>query len=345
MQKFSLFIGLDVGKKSFAVCFLFHKEKEINKSYDNTVQGINLFIQELLGYQPDRSQILIALEHCGVYGEKLVMALSSEQLFTWLWNPMIAKNAPLELNRHKDDPRDAKAMARLAQLYQHKASAYIPDTEEQRRIKDLFRLRRQLVKDRARIYNQQATNLDKAIPDPTTLSIHQQLIQTYSDKIKQVEKQLKEIIFNSPNLKRIYLILLSIPTIGPVTATQLIEVTHAFTRFQSEKQLAKFIGTMPLKFESGSSIKRKPKISRKAHKPLKVNLTLGAISAIKPKAFFHQFYVQKTQVENIGHLQVINRIRNTVIKLAFKLVQNDQLFEPDTFLKNKNSWQKFLTLS
>lgn len=345
MQKFTFFVGLDVSKATFAVCFLFPCGQQITQLYHNTGAGIALFISDLLAYHPERSQVLIGFEHCGGYIEKLVMALYEAQLFVWVWNPYLAKHAPLELTRHKDDPTDAKSMSELLHLYRHKAKAYLPDTEEQRKLKDLFRLRKQLIKDRARTYNYQASNLDKAIPDPTTTQTHRDLIQFYCEKIEQVEKQLKELINSSQRLKRIYQILLSIPSIGPITASQMIEITHAFTRFESEKQLAKFIGTMPLKYESGSSINRKPRVSKKAHKSLKVYLTLGAVSAIKPKAFFHQFYQYKTQTQNIEHFKVINSIRNMVIKLAFKLVKDDQCFEPDFFLKNKKSWQKFLHLS
>lgn len=345
MEKFSLFVGLDVSKASFNAAYRVKNKLVMEQSYTNDGSGISGFIQDLLSFGFDTQQILVSLEHCGVYLEKIVMALAGEEIFTWLWNPVIAKLAPLDLTRHKDDPRDAKNMALLCQTYQSKAKRYLPKSSTQRELTALFLLRKQLVKHRAQYYNQQKANLDKAIPNPYAQETFKQFIDPLSAKIKELDEKLKQLIFNSQRLKRMYEILTSIPSVGPVTAMQFIEVTQGFSRFQSEKQLAKYIGVMPLTYESGSSVKRKRRCSKKAQKSLKTNLTMGATSLIRKGLFFHQFYQFKTQVENKEHFKVINILRNMVIKLAFKLVDNDQLFDPDIFKKNKKSWQVFLILS
>lgn len=345
MEKFSLFVGLDVSKASFNAAFRLKNELVMEKSYTNDAQGISAFIQDLLSYAIAPKEILVSLEHCGVYLEKIVLALASSKIFTWLWNPVIAKLAPLDLTRHKDDPRDAKSMALLCEIYQSKAKRYLPKSAIQKEISELFLLRKQLVRHRAQYYNQQKANQDKAIPNLETQETFIQFIAQLSTKIKQLNKKLKQLIFSSERLKRMYEILISIPTIGPVIAMQFIEVTQGFSRFQSEKQLAKYIGIMPLTYESGSSVNRKKRCSKKAAKSLKTNLTMGATSLIREGLFFHQFYKFKTQVEKKEHFKVINIIRNIVIKLAFKLIENDQLFDPKTFKENKKSWQIFLTLS
>ena len=345
MEKFSLFIGIDLGKREFYAAFRSQSLLVKERKYENTASGISRFIQDIQAFGLELNQVLVALEHCGVYLEKLVMALYAEGIFTWLWNPLIAKHAPLDLNRHKDDPRDAKAMAFLAQSYQAKAKRYIPPSVAEREIKALSLLRRQLIKQRTQFINQQKNNRDKALPLPLAAEVFQQLIDSINEKIKRVEKQLKKIIVQSDRLKRVYKILTSIPGIGPVTATQLIEISRGFTTFNSEIALAKYAGTLPLKHLSGSSIKRKPRSSKKANKQLKVNLTMGATSQIRKGMFFENFYRYKTQVQKMEHLKVINIIRNTLLKLAVKLVKLDQEFDPDTFRNNKKSWQVFLTLS
>ena len=345
MEKFSLFIGIDLGIKEFFAAF--RQKGMLIKvvCYENSASGIARFIEEIKTFGLEFSQILIALEHCGVYLEKLVMALHSEELVCWLWDPLIAKNAPLDLNRHKDDIRDAKAMALLAEMHQARAKQYLPPTAEQEELKALFRLRAQLVKHRTKFYNQYHANQDKAIPHPISHQILEQWIQNSSEQIQEIEQKIKELIFQSERLKRMHQILLSIPGIGPVLATQLIEITQGFTSFQSEKALAKYAGTLPLEHLSGSSVKRKPRSSKKCYKPLKVNLTMGATSTIREGLFFDKFYRYKTQVQKIEHLKVINIIRNIILKLAVKLVKLDQEFDPEIFKKNKKSWQVFLDLS
>ena len=269
MENFLLYVGLDVSKSTFHAAFRQAGQLMAQVCYENNAAGISDFIKAIDAYQVPSTQVLVALEHCGVYLEKILMALQSQSIFTWLWNPYIAKHAPLELHRHKDDPRDAQSMAKLAQLYQHHAKKYVPPSADQAELKALFRLRSQLIKQRTQLYNQQKANRDKAMPHPTSETIFQELIDLLSTKIKALDQKLKDLIFQSKQLKRIYQILISIPAIGPVTATQLILLTQGFTSFISEKAMAKYIGSMPLTYQSGSSIKRKPKTSKKHINPLR----------------------------------------------------------------------------
>lgn len=345
MQKFSLFVGLDISKLSFNAAFRMNNELVKESSYPNDLSGISDFITDLFSFSIAAKEILVSLEHCGVYLEKIVLALAEEDIFTWLWNPVIAKMAPLDLTRHKDDPKDAKSMAILAEMFQAKARKHLPKSALQKEISELFLLRKQLVKHRTQYYNQEQANQDKAKANAFSFETFHLLIDQLSLKIKEINKKLQKLIFDSERLKRVYEILLSIPTIGPVTAIQFIETTEGFTRFTSEKALGKYVGIVPLTYESGTSVKRKTRCSKKANKSLKTNLTMGATSQIRKGLFFHQFYQHKTQIEKKEHFKVINIIRNTVVKLAFKLVQSDQLFDPETFKKNKKSWQVFLDLS
>lgn len=345
MERFSFFVGLDVGKTKFSAAFRRDGKLFFTMEYPNTAAGINAFLKDLLSYEKHLDQILVSLEHCGVYIEQLTEVLYGEGIFTWVWNPLIAKHAPLELNRSKTDDRDAQSMAQLGELHQMKAIQFVPKTPQQAQIKDLFQLRKQLVKKRTQCLNQLDANLCKAIPNPMTTTCLEQQMELFNAQIKQIEKALKKLVFSQDRVKKIYTILLSIPGIGPVTATQLIYLTQGFTSFQSYKQLAKYIGTLPLEQSSGTSLKRKPKTSKKAHKSLKANLTQGAISVCREGLFFHQYYQFERNQQNKEHLKVINSIRNTILKLAFKLVQKEQKFDPELFLKNKISWQQHLILS
>ena len=345
MENFSLFVGLDIGKSSFHAAFRSVDGLVKEACYQNNAKGISGLLQDICSYGYPKTRILIAMEHCGVYLEKIVWTLVDQDLFVWLWNPLIASRAPLALTRHKNDPKDAKAMASLAHIHQSKAKRYFPPNKQQQEIKTLFNLRSQLIKHRTQFINQQKNNQDKAMPHPLSDQYFEEMVENLSRKIKEVDKKLEALIFQSKRLKRIYQILRSIPAIGPVTALQLIIITQGFTQFHSERALAKYIGTMPLKYDSGTSIRRRPRSSKKAHKSLKVNLTMGATSLIREGLFFHQFYRFKTQNQKMEHFKVINIIRNTIIKLAFKLVRLDQEFDPNIFIQNKKSWQNFLTLS
>lgn len=345
MQKFRLICGIDVSKSHLVVVFIEGEQVIFRHQFSNDASGIQALYEALLERQEDPTQTLVCLEHTGVYIEKLTLAFADTGLFVWVVNPLMIKYARVNFERIKTDPVDAEKIARFAQMLQQKAQLYQPASHQEAQIRDLYRLRKQLVKLAQQVKNFAATNLDKAIPSSIGQDIWQQLKQELSEKIKEVETQLKTICKKDPEIKRYHQILRSIPTVGPVTAWQLIYTTQAFRRFPSHKQLASYAGTAPFPFQSGSSIKRRPRTSQKACKSLKTNLTMGAVSQIRPKMVFEQYYRYMKEQKGKEHLWIINSIRNIVIKLAFDLIGKDQLFDLNTFLKNKKSWHKFLTLS
>ncbi|MEL6669548.1 MAG: IS110 family transposase [Bacteroidota bacterium] len=346
MQKFRLFCGIDVSKASLSVAILRACGEIIErKTYSNDAAGIEQLYQRLLRLESDLSQILVCLEHTGVYGEKLTMAFADTPLFVWVVNALMVKYARVSFERLKTDPKDALKIAQFAHMMQAQAQPYQPLNAQETQIRNLYRLRGQLVKLRQQVKNCAATNLDKAIPCPISSSLLTELIERISQMVQTVEAELQRLCQQDPRIKRTHQILRSIPGIGPVCAWQLIFTTQHFRRFTSHKQYAAYAGTAPYEHQSGSSLKRKPRLSKKAARQIKTNLTMGAIRQIRPNMVFHQYYHHMKEVHHKHHLWIINSIRNMMLKLAFDLVKKDQLFDLEQFLINKKSWQKFLTLS
>ena len=345
MEKFRLICGIDVSKSSLATATLRDGKLLARKTYPNNAAGIEMLYQFLIDQQKDPSQILVVMEHTGVYIEKLTLAFQDTGLFIWVVNAIMIKYARVNFERLKTDPVDALKIAQFGEMMQKKAKQYQPLNAQETQIRDLYRLRGQLVKLRQQIKNFAAANLDKAIPCPLSQSMWKGLEKRLNQMIKQVENELKSLCQQDKQIKRTHQILRSIPGIGPVSAWQLIYTTHHFRRFDSYKQFASYAGIAPFEFQSGSSIKRKPRVSKKAAAQIKTNLTLAALRQTQKKMVFHQYYQYMKEQKHKHHLWIINSIRNMIIKLAFVLVKKDQLFDLDTFLINKKSWQKSLTLS
>ena len=105
-------------------------------------------------------------------------------------------------------------------------------------------------------------------------------MRTTKAVIKKIEATIAKKIQANELTKRQYLLLLSIPCIGPVTASYLIACTNAFTACSSGKQLACYCGVVPFEYQSGVSIKGKHHVHKMANKNLKALLHLCAMSSI-----------------------------------------------------------------
>ena len=147
-----------------------------------------------------------------------------------------------------------------------------------------------------------------------------------------------ELITTTPEYNRQYQLLKSIPGIGPVSAERFLFVTECFTKFKTWKQLACYIGSAPFEHQSGTSVKKKPRTSKKRHKSFKADLFEGMTSTATRKGQFYYAYYTRMIESNYEHPQVINNIINMVLKVTYSLIKNDTPFDKKIFLSQKKSW-------
>jgi transposase len=344
MDKFKLFCGIDISKADFDVVYGTASSCRHVK-LSNDVKGINQLLQLLLSLEPDRSNILICCENTGSFMDKLACIFKGEGMFLWAVHPLLLSFYSIELNRFKTDKADAHKIFTYAMTNRAKAINFNLPSQPARELKELFNCRKAIIETQTAYTSRIKDNQQKTSCHSLVMEIEKQLITILGGYIKMIEKAIKTIINADSRIKRMYQILQSIPCIGPVTAWHLLFVTDCFDKFDNWKALACFIGSAPFPKRSGTSVKHKDRTSKKAYKPLKADLNQGIVSVCtRPGQLFYDYY-QAMIKNNKPHLYILNMIKNVLLKLIFKLIQSDTLFNPEIFIKNKISWQKHLHMS
>ena len=85
-------------------------------------------------------------------------------------------------------------------------------------------------------------------------------LQGAAKDIKQLEKQIQELIKSDEKIKQQYTIATSVKGIGPVTACQMIVSSGEFTKIQTGKQFACYAGVVPFEDSSGTSVRARPRV-------------------------------------------------------------------------------------
>lgn len=336
MKKYALTIGVDVAKSSLAVCYQVNQQSyELEVS--NDVKGISQILQLPAQYGIEESESLLCCENTGSYMDKLAYAIKSTQITFWAVHPMIIKGYRLDLDRIKTDPIDASKIMEFAYAHQHKAVHYHHPDYNTRMLRDLFLVRKQLVKLRQQVLNMTDVHETKAISNPICSLIYQQLNELLDQYVVAVEKEIKLLIKKDSEYKSQMDILCSIPGIGPVISQHMLIITNGFKKFPNHKTFACHIGIAPFPKSSGTSIKYRPRTSKRAYQPLKADLHQGVISVIRKGQLFHAYYQHMIE-RGKHHLWIVNAIMNMIIKLAFQLIQSKQLFDKNFFATNKKSW-------
>jgi len=327
MKKYNYFIGIDVSKKTLDITLrnqeeilayqsIENTEKAIEKLWKTWQQQFNLSIEETL----------ICLENTGRYMNILLRALSLKESYIWVENATAIKRS-MGLQRGKNDKVDAHRIAEYAFRHQDKARLYQPSSQTLERLKALQTTRKQLVDTKkkfeielkeSKLYDTSKIHLLKAknlLP----------LIETLTQQIKQLDKQMDESINEDDTLKKLIKLITSVPGVGVVTAYALLVATEAFTKFDSSKQLACYCGIAPFEHSSGSSVRGKTRVSHFANKALKSLLHMCALSAIKMEGELKDYYQRKLK-EGKQKMSALNAVRNKIIQRIFACVKNDRKY-------------------
>lgn len=343
-KNYVFFVGIDISALTLDVVVGYNEKDKKHFRFANNAKGITELITTIHRLYSNENEVLICCEHTGVYMDKLAYALQSTEIDLWVVHPLLLSNYSIELNRFKSDKADAKKIFLYTMNNCSRAVRYQRLSHDVQTLKDLFMLRKQVVKDKTAWQCRMHATSHKAIPNAFELSLQTHIIALFNGFIKQIEDAMRHLIRSSAHIKELYTILISIPGIGPVIAQHMLLLTDCFTRFLSWKAFACFIGTTAYSKQSGTTLKKKARTSKQAHRKLKADLNQGVLSICSRNPLFVLIY-QHMQKNKIPHLQILNNIKNVLIKLAFTLVNKKTKYDEQLFFQNKKSWQNLLALS
>ncbi len=330
-MKKNYFVGIDVSKQTIDVAFIAvhqgEKTQPCWKVFDNNepgLAGMRSWLQS--NHVPFDEATLFVIENTGLYHRLLVNFCHKHQLQLCIENGAQVKWS-LGIARGKSDKVDSRRLATYAVRFADRLKPASALKEGIQDIKDLITLRNrhvvQLSALRAHLKELKATTCKKAVKEIE--AIHSPLIKAMKTVIRKTEAAIVKTILANELTKKQYRLLLSIPCIGPITATYLIACTNAFTLCSSGKQLACYCGVVPFEHQSGISIKGKHRVHKMANKNLKALLHMCAIAAIKYIQEIKDYFNRKV-AEGKHKMSIINAVRNKLVLRAFAVIRNEESF-------------------
>ena len=121
------------------------------------------------------------------------------------------------------------------------------------------------------------------------------------------------------------LLLLTIPGLGIATTAVLLVTTQNFTLCASAEAAAAYAGLVPLPHESGTSVKRRPRIGHGGNARLRTALYMATVSACRYNPVVAQVY---TRLRAAGKPPKVARCAaaRRLLHLAFAVVTKQQPF-------------------
>lgn len=320
-MKFEETIGIDIGKLTFETCI---HTQQVSKEFENTSSGIKAMVNWVLkNTSYEKQSILFALEHTGLYSQRLSMYLS-ENNYLFLLLPGLEIKRSMGITRGKTDKIDAKKIALYAYRRKDELTPYRLESKEITEIKKLLSLREKLVSQRAGYKSTLCEYKHFLIRKENVVifSIHEKMIKELSKQILKIEMNIDKLIKSNDKLKKQFDLINSIKGVGPQTALFMIAFTDGFTRFETWRKFASYCGVAPFPHRSGTSVRGKTKVSNLANKKIKSLLDMCAKSAIQSNPEMKIYYERRT-MEGKPKMSTINIIRNKLLSRIFAVVKRE----------------------
>ena len=321
-----IYVGIDISKEKCNLCYRHGLEIVREEECLNEIKALKKAIKAALkAVRVEGEDVLICAEYTGRYIYPLTMACQELDLFLWLDDPTRIKNS-MGLTRGKNDAIDATRIAEYAFRYSDKAVRYsVPDAALVS-MKNLLSDREFLLVDKKR-YQAQLSD-QKRYMDPVDFkhksSRWKKVIRSIEEQIASIDAEIDALIAADPVLTRQKELLVSIDGIGNRIAINMIAITGGFTRFQNARQFCSFAGLTPYRYDSGTSVRSKAKISKRSNQTMKVILHLSAVNvATRMKEGEYKDYYERKLKEGKHVMCIMNVLRAKLVHRMFSVIKRD----------------------
>ncbi len=319
---YKLIIGVDVSKVSIDMTALqVNMGVDIHDSFLNKALGFRTFESWFKQFNVSPEETLVCMEHTGLYIVSLCDFLRSKGFNFSVVNPLHIKRS-MGLQRVKNDKRDSWLIAQYASKFTDQLPINLLEEKDLLALKMLNAHRERLLKQilsiekvRLELKDTLEQGLIKEV-----VKDNEMIVKVVKQKLKKVEESIRELIKSDDQMYCNYELIRSVPGVGEQVATHMILCTYNFSRITDPRKFGSYAGVVPNSYESGTSLRGKPRVSPFANKKMKSLLHMAALTAIKRDGDLKKYYERKV-AEGKSKMSVINAVRNKLIHRMYSVIK------------------------
>lgn len=315
------FAGIDISKNTLDVVLHNVNLKKVDDSNYIQVKNLNQGHKELLDWFRSKkvalSQLVICMEHTGVYGFDICLFLEKRKVDYCMVSPLHISRS-MGFKRGKNDKIDALRIASYCYTFR--------DSLVYSKLKDSTVIRLRRLSAEHKLYVRQAASHKAQLTDrkdrkkDSTSERATSIVEYLNAQIKAIETEMDELIEGNEAFSTNYHLLQSIKGIGPVNAINTILHTNNFTCFENARQYACYAGIAPFEHTSGTSIKGKARVSKHGNKMLKADLSQASRSAVQWDTELHEYYKRK-EAQGKEFWTIMNAVKFKLVCRMFAVVK------------------------
>lgn len=322
---YKVFIGIDISKFTIDAAVKLHDQVH-SEQFSNDRHGHRKMISWAKKKTASNTkEWILCMEHTGIYSLELSAFLSQEGYAYCMENPYHLKHS-MGLQRAKTDKVDALKIADYISRNYDRVKLHAYPGHLLVQLQNLLAFRARLVKAKMVISVPAAELKRKSIVEnKLIMKSSKKLVEVYDDQIKVVEKEMRSLIDQDPELKKNFDLATSVIGVGLIITATMMVHTNNFSSIADSRKFSAYSGIAPFPYSSGTSIHRPDRVSHLANKNIKSLLSQGAIAAIKYDPQIQTYYKRKV-AEGKNKFSVQNAVKNKLVGTIFSVVKRGTPF-------------------
>jgi transposase len=329
--------GIDVAQKELVITLGrmfddFTIELFGYKVFKNSDSGIKLLVDWVNKLTDYEIPVRYVMEATGVYHQKFAYYLVDNGCETSIVLPNKISNyiRTLEL-KTITDKSCSQAIAQFG--LERKLDKWAKPKSVYKDLQQLTRERDQIVQERSVIKNQLHAENAEAVLNQKSLERMQSRIKFLNSQEKEIKEDIATLIKLYPDTKNTIDRIKSIPGVGELTAVIVLAETNGFELIRNKSQLSSYAGLDVKEKQSGTSVKGKPRISKKGNRNLRKAVHLPALAAVKWDDNFRNIYARLVSRHGIK-MKALVAIQRKILELIYILFKNETVYDKEYITKN-----------
>lgn len=321
-------VGIDVGSKELVMVIRHQGKNEKARTFSNTPEGHAQIIKTLAS---KKKAVRICLEATGIYHFDIAVALSrSNPLAVMVVNPKASRHfAEALMTRSKTDHVDAHVLAQFAETMPFEPWP-VPDDKIlelrafSRRIAALTKLKAQTKNQLHAL--QSSISVPEIILEETRASI-----KFLEMQIQRLKEHALTLIGSEETLQRSLEIITTIKGIAETSAIQLLGELLILPKDMNHRQWVAFAGLDPRHYQSGTSVSKKPRISKAGNSYLRQALYMPALCAAHRDPYVNAYYQHLIENQGLKKLQAVCAVMRKLLHAIHAMLKNEVHFDNTRF--------------
>lgn len=203
-----------------------------------------------------------------------------------------------------------------------------------KKLRQLSRERNQLVQLRTIAKNQLNAELAEAEPNSSSVARMKKQIVFFNKQEREINSEILELSKLDEKVSDSIKIICSLPGVGVLTAVTVLAETNGFELIRNKRQLTSYAGLDVKEKQSGTSVKGKPRISKKGNKYLRKAMHLPALTAIRLDERHKAIFTRLVSRHGIK-MKAVVAVERKLLEMIYTLYKTNKQYDKEYFKKTE----------